>query len=170
MKRIAQRFLHGYRGFHRRTNGLATVEFALCSTLLFLVFGAIVDFGQGWCTQQTINNASREGARYAVAYLVDPAVTNAVNRKKPNSLSPSVQSYTSGLISTLNLSPTITVSGAGYTSGTSGDPVSVTVQVTRSWWLLKPLMDLYNSTWNPSGANVFSSDYTLSATTTMQVE
>lgn len=49
-----------------RDRGAATVEFAIVATLLFSVLLAIVDFGQLFWTNLTMQHAVREGVRYAV--------------------------------------------------------------------------------------------------------
>ena len=79
-----KRFSRRCRLFQRRTQGIAAVEFALLGTLLLFIFAGIIDFGHAWYLKQMITNASREGARYGVAYKVDSTAT----RVKPNALNP----------------------------------------------------------------------------------
>ncbi len=113
----------------REGDGAAMVEFAIaCSVLVMLVLG-IIEFGFLWYQKQVITNASREGARYGVAYATD---TNGI-RIAPQNLSPTITSvvtnYCTSRIPTGSWSTA--VSGAGYTTGTQGSPIIVTVTCTN---------------------------------------
>ena len=57
--------------FLRSEKGQAMVEFALVLPLLLALLCGIIDFGWLYYNQITLNNAAREGARYAVIYY-DP--------------------------------------------------------------------------------------------------
>lgn len=48
--------------------GQALVEFALVAPLFFLIVFAIIDFGRYVYYVQVLNNAAREGARYAIVH------------------------------------------------------------------------------------------------------
>jgi hypothetical protein len=48
--------------------GQALVEFALVAPLFFLLLFAIIDFGRYVYYVQVLNNAAREGARYAIVH------------------------------------------------------------------------------------------------------
>ena len=52
----------------RRSRGQALVEFTLVAPLFFLLLFAIIDFGRYVYYVQVINNAAREGARYAIVH------------------------------------------------------------------------------------------------------
>lgn len=56
----------------RRDDGAAAVEFALVSTLVFLLLFGLINFGIIFSQQLTLNNAVREGARKAVVNEVNP--------------------------------------------------------------------------------------------------
>ena len=58
--------------FLRADKGQAMVEFALVLPLLLALLCGIVDFGWLYYNQITLNNAAREGARYAVIHY-DPS-------------------------------------------------------------------------------------------------
>ena len=51
-----------------RTRGQALVEFALVAPVLILIFFGIIEFGRFILTYQELNNATREGARYAIVH------------------------------------------------------------------------------------------------------
>lgn len=52
----------------RNEKGQALVEFALVLPLLLALVCGIIDFGWIYYNQITLNNAAREGARYAVVH------------------------------------------------------------------------------------------------------
>ena len=66
----------------RRTNrvrgedGAAAVEFALISTVLFMLLFGIIEFGQAFSQYQAFQGAAREGARVA-AVRQDPGAVRA---------------------------------------------------------------------------------------------
>jgi TadE-like protein len=49
-----------------RRRGQATAEFALVAPIFFFMLFAIIDFGRYMYYVQILNNAAREGARYAI--------------------------------------------------------------------------------------------------------
>jgi Flp pilus assembly protein TadG len=54
-----------------RRRGQALVEFVLVAPIFFLILFAMIDFGRYVYYVQTINNAAREGARYAIVHGSD---------------------------------------------------------------------------------------------------
>jgi len=58
--------------FLKDESGQSLVEFALVLPVLLLILCAIIDFGWLYYNQITLNNAAREGARYAVIHY-DPS-------------------------------------------------------------------------------------------------
>ncbi len=124
-------------GFLRQTKGAVAVEFAIIGTLFILLIAGVIDFGHAWYMKQVITNASREGARYGITYQTN---TSGV-RIAPNALNPTVQNYiltkyvaNAALPSDAN--PTITLGGAGYTTGTKGAGLEVTVTATKTWFMV----------------------------------
>jgi hypothetical protein len=51
-----------------RSIGQAMVEFALIAPIFFLILFSIIDFGRAVYYIQALNNAAREGARYAIVH------------------------------------------------------------------------------------------------------
>lgn len=51
---------------NRKKRGAATVEFAFVLPIFLMVVFGIVEFGRAFMVQQTLINASREGARQAI--------------------------------------------------------------------------------------------------------
>jgi hypothetical protein len=52
----------------RRSRGQGLVEFALVAPIFFLVLFSLIEFGRAVYTIQMLNNAAREGARYAIVH------------------------------------------------------------------------------------------------------
>lgn len=61
------------RTSRKRESGQAIVEFALVLPILLVLLCGIIDFGWIYYNQITLNNAAREGARYAVIHY-DPYI------------------------------------------------------------------------------------------------
>ncbi len=62
----------------RREDGQAMVEFALILPVFLLILCGIIDFGWLFYNQLSLNNACREGARYAVVNTAEDANTQAI--------------------------------------------------------------------------------------------
>ena len=106
--------------------GAAAVEFALVAPVFLVLIFGMIEFGRAIMVQQTITNASREGARVAVLDGTTTAQVNTtVNNYLSNSRIPSA---------TVSMQPS-TPSTASY-----GDPVTVTVSVRFNdvSWLPSP--------------------------------
>ena len=136
MRRLFKHFILQGQGLRRHTEGGAAVEFAILGTVLILLVGGIMDFGHAWYIKQVITNASREGARYGIAFSVDATAM----RIPPCNLSPSIEDYVVNnyisQTSLASLNPIVNVTGAGYDTGLKGQPLQVTVSVTKSWFIM----------------------------------
>ena len=53
---------------HHRSRGQALVEFAFVAPIFFLLLFSLIDFGRYVYYVQILNNAAREGARYAIVH------------------------------------------------------------------------------------------------------
>ena len=62
----------------KNEDGQAMVEFALILPVFLLILCGIIDFGWLFYNQLSLNNACREGARYAVVNTADDASTQAI--------------------------------------------------------------------------------------------
>ena len=56
------------RGFGRRDEGQALVEFALLTPFLLVFLVGILEFGRAWNAHIVVTQAAREGARKAAVY------------------------------------------------------------------------------------------------------
>lgn len=52
------------------------VEFAFIAIVLFMILMAIYEYGRYIMTRQVLENAAREGARYAIVHTYDSTVEN----------------------------------------------------------------------------------------------
>lgn len=85
----------------RASRGIATVEFAICTPLLFFLMFATAEFGRVLYQYNTLTKAVRDGARYAaVNAAIDAGSTRVVN------ITPAVRSETSNLVVTSNIAGT----------------------------------------------------------------
>jgi Flp pilus assembly protein TadG len=128
---------------HRRLNqdrrGAATVEFALCASILFMVFFAIIEFSRAWQLQQAVRQAAFEGARAgltldaATADVTTAATTIMTAAGVSNAtitISPSPLVYTSPTVS-------VTVSANPVSNGwfsrffVTSNNISATVSLNR---------------------------------------
>ncbi len=71
------------------SEGASAIEFAIILNVFFLLIMGMVEFGLAFSMRQVIVNASREGARYGIAYKVD----SLGNRILPMNLAPSIQTW-----------------------------------------------------------------------------
>jgi Flp pilus assembly protein TadG len=133
--------------------GAIAVEFAIIlPILLVLVFG-IVDFGHAWYMRHNLQNACREGARYATRYQTN----SSGNRVLPSALTPSIQNYIlnttaenggsgTGLSSLLpcTAEAQVTPSGPAYTETDVANlplkDLTVTVTAKKYWFVLNKLV------------------------------
>jgi Flp pilus assembly protein TadG len=124
-------------GFLRQTKGAVAVEFAIVGTLFLLLIAGITDFGHAYYMQQVITNASQTGARYGITY----ASNSSGVRIAPNAINPTIQNYILTKYLTIgelpsDANPSVTLGGAGYTAGTKGSGLEVTVTATKTWFMV----------------------------------
>jgi Flp pilus assembly protein TadG len=126
----------------QRRKGAALVEFAVVAPVMILFTMGLIDVGRMTMVKQMLINASREGARQAT--LLD-ASTDSIKTEIASQLA------NSGIKATVTTTPT------NLTGAAPGSQVTVTVSASAdqvSW----------------TGASMFMSGKTLSASTTMRRE
>src|SRR6266542_3861977 len=79
MKRGRRVPVHRLRSFHHADEGQNLVEFALLLPILMYILMGIMQFGLIFAVYLTLNNAVREGARWASIYVYDNNDTQANN-------------------------------------------------------------------------------------------
>ena len=110
--------------------GAAAVEFALCLPFVMILLAGFFDFGWLFYWQQTVTNASRVGARYAVQAKLVGGVSSP---------------YTDGEITTLvqnNYGADLGVAVDRTGGNNPGAPRSVTVTKTMQWFFLNFLQTM----------------------------
>ncbi len=118
-------WLPAYRRFRQGERGAVSVEFGLIFPLLLLLVLGGMDFGHMFFMQHVITNASREGARFAARYTGNASVPSSAEVASYVKSTLNYDSILSGL--------TVTASTAGTTPNRI---VTVTVTVTKNWWIL----------------------------------
>src|SRR4051812_32595665 len=113
----------GRPGRCERAQGV--VEMALVLPIFILLVMGIVDFGMGLRAYVTVNNSSREGARYAI---VCPSILN------DDAIKTRVADYSNGLVTTSNVYVTWQTPAQRCKSGDS-----VKVQATTNYQFITPL-------------------------------
>jgi len=73
------RGLHRLRAFHHGEEGQNLVEFALLLPILMYILMGIMQFGLIFAVYLTLNNAVREGARWASVYVYDNNLSQSAN-------------------------------------------------------------------------------------------
>jgi len=119
----------------------ALVEFALVAPLFFLLIFAAINFGRYVYYVQILNNAAREGARYAIVHG-----SNSLNPTGPTSSDPSgnavksvVRSYAVGVIGD---STVLVVNPSWNPTSLNTRGTRVTVQVTYPFHSVIPVVPL----------------------------
>ncbi len=153
----------------KQQRGVAMVEFAIVAPLLFVLLFGIIEFGIILYDQAVITNASREGARYAAMYYVDPTTGEATR-----DACPAVQNYVVEYVNArvINLTNTNAIGTGNVTcpngtpyydpSATTGYVDTVSVQYTYNFLVFGGLMRLLGGSISPT--------LNLSATTVMRDE
>ena len=85
----------GWRALRQGERGSAAVEFAVVAPVLFLVLGAMIDFGRALWTLNVATAALREGGRYAAAQITQSTCANALTNASP-SVPQRVRDYLAG--------------------------------------------------------------------------
>lgn len=106
------------RSSTRRHGGQALAEFALVAPIFFLLLFGIIDFGRYVYYVQVLNNAAREGARYAIVH-------------GSRSLAPSGPAAPGTVTTDLNGDNVVSVVKQ-FATGVIGD--SSVLSVVPTWW------------------------------------
>jgi Flp pilus assembly protein TadG len=128
--------------------GQAMVEFALVLIPLLIIIGGIIDFGWIFYHKVMINNAAREGARYAAINPADEASTiNLINNRLPDTF----------------------VKSTGYPKVVKDSPTTgdVTVIINGDIDILTPLLSAVFTDSNPSEPGV---QFNMTSQTIMKME
>lgn len=80
----AHRAIQDVRGGDRSGRGQAMVEFALVAPIFFLLLFVVIEGGRFIFYYETLNNATREGARYAIVHGSNSRCPNGPSGPMPN--------------------------------------------------------------------------------------
>jgi Flp pilus assembly protein TadG len=92
----------GSRAARHRSRGQALVEFAFVAPIFLLLLFAVIDFGRYVYYVQILNNAAREGARYAIVNGAN-SFTPAGPAADDSKVDAKVRNYAIGVIGTAAL-------------------------------------------------------------------
>jgi Flp pilus assembly protein TadG len=134
-----------------RTTGQAMVEFAIVAPIFFFMLFAIIDFGRYVYYVQVLNNAAREGARYAIVHGSNGFPSSGPAPVGMTSSDPSganvvavVRNYATGVVgdsTVLQIQPTWLTS-AGAAGGTNAREQQVLVTVTYQFHSVIPVVPI----------------------------
>jgi Flp pilus assembly protein TadG len=118
---------------HPNRRGAATVETALVLPIVLLFLFGIFEYGRYFMTMQLLNNAAREGARYAIAHLQPVTLGNTTYGNATSDVTNIVTGMTAGVTlnnQTINVyaSDSQGINLGSWNSATAGQ--SVTVEIT----------------------------------------
>ena len=108
-----------------RQRGQALAEFALVAPIFFLLLFAIIDFGRYVYYVQILNNAAREGARYAIVHgSLSLSPTGPPQDSTGAAVKQVVRDYAVGVIGDATV---LTINATWNPNNNRGNAVSVTV-------------------------------------------
>jgi Flp pilus assembly protein TadG len=134
----------------RRSTGQALVEFAIVAPVFFLLLFAIIEAGRFILYYETLNNATREGARYAIVNGAN-SLTCPTGPPAPKSVAcdPTgahvVQRVKDAAFNVMGTGVTVTpgwFQSDAVTPGDSGRGMTITVVATYTYHALVPLVPL----------------------------
>ena len=112
-------------------SGQTLVEFAICALLFLTAIFATIDFSYLYFTKLTLQNAVRQGGRYAITGQSMSGQTRYA------SILSTVQDYSMGMATSANTTICGAVAGCG-SGGGPGDTVTITV--TYPYQFITPLI------------------------------
>jgi len=135
------------RSASRRSRGQALVEFAFVAPIFFLLLFGIIDFGRYVYYVQILNNAAREGARYAIVHGSNSfQPTGPPNDPSGTAVAAVVRNYAVGVIGNGAVFGVVSSwnkeSGPLNNDGTNKRGQKVRVTVTYSFSSLIPIVPI----------------------------
>ncbi len=140
--------------FWTDNDGVVAAEFCVLLPLFLLVVAGIVELAHMWYVDYAITNASREGARAAVVYVINPSPSR--QSWAQNAATAAVNKYLHPDGKTLL--PGVTISAPQVTAGNApGDSVTVKITASNVTVVLGDLINAFKG-------------MTIKASTTMRME
>ncbi|MCV6611986.1 MAG: pilus assembly protein [Amphritea sp.] len=121
-----------------RSSGVTTVEFAIVGSLFFLLMFSVIDFALLGFANLTMQNAVREGARYAITGQTNLDPDNTGDRKKAivQRIKNSTMGYFDQILEESDI--VITDSNGTVLSGFGAPGQYVVITMNCSWPVLSP--------------------------------
>ena len=140
----------------KKEHGQAMVEFALVLPILLLLVGGIIDFGWIFFNQISVNNASREAARYVAIHYTEADINKTINKAKIEAREKVSENILSSFeVVEVEVIPDVTP----YDPSNPTEADYITVSLKGNVIVLTPILQ-----------SILSDKYEISANTTMRVE
>lgn len=146
----------------RYQQGTEVVEFAIVSSLLFLILFGIIEFSVALFDKATLTNASREGARTGILFRTGDRLIGSMGTEDAI-VQQAVQDYAADHLLSLGGPATLDVqiqrvdlSGDG--SFNAGDEMVVTVNYPYDWLILPGFIGTLGGTLNLSSTSVMRAE------------
>jgi Flp pilus assembly protein TadG len=142
---IRDRRFCSLRGASRRSRGQALVEFVIVAPIFFLILFAIIDFGRYVYYVEILNNAAREGTRYAIVHGAESlSPTGPPDDPSGAAVINVVREYAIGVIGTEDASVlTITpIWGTPPATPDNDRGTKMTVEVTYAFHSVIPIVSI----------------------------
>ena len=117
-------------------SGQTLVETAISLSVFLLLVMGTMDFGYLFCTKTTLQNAVRQGGRYAITGQCILAGDGSCSKTRYNSIMQIVQDTSTGIVKSGEISITCQDKGGGCPNGAGGPGDIVTITVTHPYTFL----------------------------------
>ena len=141
-------------------SGQTLVEFAISLSIFLLLVLGVIDFGYLYSTKVTLQNAVRQGGRYAITGECITGSDGSCSQTRYNSILQTVENASLGRLNSSQISITCQDEGGGCPNGAGGPGDVVTITVTYP----------YNFMTGPIGKFFPSKSYTLTISSTFTNE
>lgn len=141
-------------------SGQTLVEMAISLSLLLLLVMATIDFGYLFSTKVTLQNAVRQGGRYAITGQCILAGDGSCSKTRYNSIMQTVEDTSLGRLDSSQIALRCQDYGGGCPTGAGGPGDVVTITVTYPYHFMT----------GPIGAFFPGKSYTLTVSSTFKNE
>ena len=141
-------------------SGQTLVEMAISLSLLLLLVMGTIDFGYLFSTKVTLQNAVRQGGRYAITGQCITGSGGSCSLTRYNSIMQTVEDASLGRLNSSQIQLTCTDKGGGCPNGAGGPGDIVTITVTYPYHFMT----------GPIGAFFSNQSYTLTVSSVFKNE
>lgn len=121
-------------------SGQTMLEVAISLSLFLLLVLATIDFGYLYSTKVTLQNAVRQGGRYAVTGQCITGTDGTCSQSRYNSIVQTVKTASLGMVSSSQISIVCTPNGGGCPNSAGGPGDVITITVTYPYNFLSGLV------------------------------